>query len=111
MQVHFNYKSRIKHESARHRCNDYVRRDLKEVGSKCRDWINLRQNNAHWRAVVNLADNEVYPLVYDTVQTGRILPSFRNLLLIPSCGWTTNQAVLSAFYLLVSLFTLKMDAV
>jgi hypothetical protein len=58
--------------------------DLREIVCEGWHWINLGQNSAQWRAVVNLVRNEMYPHVCDTVPASRILPTFRKSALIPS---------------------------
>ena len=39
----------------RHRWEDNIRMDLKEIDILTRDWVNLAQDRDYWRALVNLA--------------------------------------------------------
>jgi hypothetical protein len=41
----------------RHRWEDGVRMDLREIGLGCVDWIRLAQDRDLWRAVVNTVMN------------------------------------------------------
>ena len=41
----------------RHRWEDNIKRDLKEVRCGCMDWIGLAQNRDRWRAFVNAVIN------------------------------------------------------
>ena len=36
-----------------HRWKDNVRRDLKEIGFRMRNWIDLAQDRNYWRVLVN----------------------------------------------------------
>jgi hypothetical protein len=38
----------------RHRWEDNIKIDLREIGWVCPDWINLAQDRDQWRALVNL---------------------------------------------------------
>jgi hypothetical protein len=38
----------------RRRRNDNIRKDLREVGWECVDWINFAQDGDQWRAIVNI---------------------------------------------------------
>ena len=37
----------------RHRWEDNIREDLKELGIHMRNWVNLAQDRDYWRALVN----------------------------------------------------------
>ena len=39
----------------RHRWEDNIRMDLKEMGINTRNWVDLAQDRAYWRALVNVA--------------------------------------------------------
>jgi hypothetical protein len=41
----------------RHRWEDNIRMDLKEIGINTRNWIDLAQDRDYWRALVNAALN------------------------------------------------------
>jgi hypothetical protein len=41
----------------RRRCEDGIRRDLREIGWGSVDWIPLAQDRGRWRAVVNTVMN------------------------------------------------------
>jgi hypothetical protein len=41
----------------RHRWEDGIRMDLREIGLGCVDWIRLAQDRVRWRAVVNAVMN------------------------------------------------------
>jgi hypothetical protein len=45
---------------ARHRLEDNIRMDLREIGWKVVDWIYLAEDGVQWRAVVNTV---IYVLV------------------------------------------------
>ena len=42
---------------SRHRWEDGIRRDLKEIGINMRNWVDLAQDRANWRALVNVIMN------------------------------------------------------
>ena len=42
---------------SRHRLDDNIRRDLQEKGWEGLDWINLAQDSARWRVLVNVLMN------------------------------------------------------
>jgi hypothetical protein len=41
----------------RHRWEDNIKTDLREVGWECMNWIELAQDRDRWRAVVNAVMN------------------------------------------------------
>ena len=41
----------------RHRWEDNIRMDLKEIGINTRNWVDLAQGRDYWRAFVNVALN------------------------------------------------------
>jgi len=41
----------------RHRWEDNIKMDLRELGCGCMDWIELAQDRDRWRAPVNAAMN------------------------------------------------------
>jgi hypothetical protein len=41
----------------RHRWEDNIKMDLREIGLVCLDWINLAQGRDQWRALLNLVMN------------------------------------------------------
>jgi hypothetical protein len=43
--------------SARHRCEDNIRMDLKEIVINMRNWVDSAQDRDYWRALVNWALN------------------------------------------------------
>jgi hypothetical protein len=38
---------------SKHKWEDNIKMDLKEIGWKCRDWIHVAQDRDQWQAVVN----------------------------------------------------------
>jgi hypothetical protein len=46
---------------SRHRWEDNIKLDLREVGWGDIDWINLAQDRDRWRALVNAVMNTVVP--------------------------------------------------
>ena len=38
----------------RRRCEDNIRKDLKEIGINTRNWVNSAQDLGYWRALLNL---------------------------------------------------------
>jgi hypothetical protein len=45
----------------RHRWEDNIKMDLREVGWMGKDWINLSQDRDRWRALVNVVMNVQVP--------------------------------------------------
>ena len=45
----------------KHRWEDNIRMDLKEIAVNMRNWIDLAQNRDYWRALVNAALNLQVP--------------------------------------------------
>jgi hypothetical protein len=45
----------------RHRWEDIIRMDLKEIGINTRNWVDLSQDKDYWRALVNVALNICVP--------------------------------------------------
>jgi hypothetical protein len=45
----------------RHRCEDNIKMDLKEVGCGGMDWIDLAQDMDRWRALLNAVMNLLAP--------------------------------------------------
>ena len=43
--------------SSRHRWEDNIRMDLKEIGNNTKNWLHLAQDMDYWRALVNVALN------------------------------------------------------
>ena len=41
----------------RHRWEDNIKMDLKEIGINTRNWVDLAQNRDYWRSLVNAALN------------------------------------------------------
>jgi hypothetical protein len=41
----------------RHRCKDWIRMDLREIGWGSVEWIQLAQDRDRWRALVNTVMN------------------------------------------------------
>jgi len=41
----------------RHRWEDNIKMDLKEVGGGCGDWVELAQDRDRWRALVSIVRN------------------------------------------------------
>jgi hypothetical protein len=41
----------------RHRCEDNIKIDLRELGWECMDWIRLTWNTDQWRTLVNTVIN------------------------------------------------------
>jgi hypothetical protein len=46
---------------SRHRCEDNIKMDLKEIGWEVVDWIHLAQDRIQCRAVVNMVMNLQVP--------------------------------------------------
>jgi hypothetical protein len=46
---------------ARCRWNDNIKMDFQEVGGGCRDWMELVQDRAWWRALVSTVKNLCVP--------------------------------------------------
>jgi hypothetical protein len=46
---------------SRHRWEDNIKMDLKEVGCEAMDWIRLAQDRDRWRALVNAVMNFQVP--------------------------------------------------
>jgi hypothetical protein len=42
---------------ARHRWNENIRMDLKEIGINTSNWVDLAEDKDYWRALVNVALN------------------------------------------------------
>ena len=47
--------------SPRHRWEDSIRTDLKEIGINMRNWVDSSQNRDYWRVLVNAASNLQVP--------------------------------------------------
>ena len=47
----------------RHRWDDRIRMELKEIDVNTKNWINLTQNRDYWRALVNAALNFQVPVM------------------------------------------------
>jgi hypothetical protein len=41
----------------RHRWEDNIQIDIREIGWGCMDWIDMAQDRAEWRLLVNIAMN------------------------------------------------------
>jgi hypothetical protein len=48
---------RPKGKRPRHRWEDGIKMDLREIGWGCVEWIHLAEDRDHWRAVVNAVMN------------------------------------------------------
>ena len=53
--------------SPRHKWEDNIRMDLKEIGVSARNRIDLAQDGNYWRALVNVALNLRVPYVMELV--------------------------------------------
>ena len=52
----------------RHRWENNIGMDLKEIGVSTRDWVELAQDRGYWRALVNAALNCRVPLAWGLVK-------------------------------------------
>ena len=60
-------------ERPRHRWEDNVKMDLREVGGGCEDWMELAQDRDRWRALVSTVMN-----LQGSKNAGNFLTSFKS---------------------------------
>ena len=51
------HAGKIPLERPRHRWDDNIRKDLKEIGINMRNWVDLAQDRDYWIVLVNVALN------------------------------------------------------
>jgi hypothetical protein len=71
----------------RHKWEDNVRIDLREIGWKVVDWIHLAHDRNQWQALANMVMNLQVPQKEGNVLTNRVTLSFSRMTLFYGIGW------------------------